>query len=187
LPAETRHLGILTESEQKGFYDYFKGVPYRDAEPINGMTPLVFDPSERQACAPHLNMDYKDWFHYHGDWSKVIVPNALEKQVYGITATMPQQQTTPAMKGYIVLCFVACPFNKCPNNSVNDDALTSDRADIRVNHKAVTELTPFGIDCVFLKGEQGYVWKRDSNGHFEVSAQIKEAGSTMRVSAIVLY
>ena len=36
-------------------------------------------------------------------------------------------------------------------------------------------------------GEQGYVWKRTGNGQFEVSAQIKEVGSTMRLSAIGLY
>jgi hypothetical protein len=182
LPAETRHLGILTESSEKGFYDYFKGEPYRNANAINGLTPLVYDPNERQACAPHLNMDYKDWFHYHGDWSKVIVPNAREKQVYGTTTSAGQ-----AMKGYIAMCFVACPFNKCPADSVNDDALTDNRAEIRVNHKAVTELTQFGIDCVFLKGEQGHVWKPDANGQFEVSALMKEPKSTMRVSAIVLY
>jgi hypothetical protein len=169
----------LTESNEKGFYDYFKGQSFKDAKPINGMTPLVYDPSERQGCAPHVGIDYKDWFHYNQDWSKLIVPNALEKQVYGQAAT--------DMKGYIMMCFVTCSQNNCPKNTVNDDALSSDRAEFRVNDQVVIELTSFGNDCVFLKGEQGHEWKQNSNGKFEVSARIKEQGYLMRVSSIVLY
>jgi hypothetical protein len=125
----------------------------------------------------HLNKDYKDWFHYHGDWSKVTVPNALEKQVYGFTTTMPQQQTTmttPAMKGYIVLCFVACKFNNCPKDSTNDDALTSDGADMRVNHKVVTELTHLELTVYFK-------WaNRDMYGNAPGMVNLKSAPKSRR-------
>ena len=54
LPAETRHLGILTESNKTGFYDYDKGVSLASAtasQNPDGVMRLVYDPNERQECA----------------------------------------------------------------------------------------------------------------------------------------
>ena len=56
-----------------------------------------------------------------------------------------------------------------------------------VNGKPVTEFQNFGFGCVFLKGQQGFSWQRNSNDQYEISGKLKEDGNYMRVSSVVLY
>jgi hypothetical protein len=192
LPAETRYLGILTESDKTGFYDYDTGIAKdiaASAPPADGLLPLTFDPSERQTC-PYANMDYKDWFHVHGGhgWSKLLLPNTREAQEYGPqqqTWNQQQQPTAAALKGYVAMCMKTCPWGKCAKNYVN--GIEDNKSAIKVNDQEVTELTRFG-DCRFLKGKQGHVWPPNAaSGKWEVSFQVTAPGDYMAVSAIIIW
>jgi hypothetical protein len=183
LPAETRYLGILTDSQKKGFYDYDKGVTTAvaaSAPPADGIMPLTYEPRDRQTC-PYAAADHKDWFHVQGGqgWSKLVVPNAREAQVYG-----PQNNQQPALKGHVGVCFKTCSWGKCPKNYVN--GIADNKSTIKVNDQEVTELTPFG-DCRFLKGKQGHVWAPNASGQWDVSFQVNTQGDYMAVSAIVIW
>jgi hypothetical protein len=183
LPAETRYLGILTESDKKGFYDYDTGITKAiatSAPPADGLLPLTFDPSERQTC-PYANMDYKDWFHVQGGhgWSKLVLPNTREEQAYA-----PQQRRNQ-LKGYMAMCLKTCSWGKCAKNYVN--SIDDNKSIIKVNDQEVTELTRFG-DCRFLKGKQGHVWSPNAtSGKWEVSFQVTAPGDYMAVSAIIIW
>jgi hypothetical protein len=70
LPAETRRLGILTQTDtpgvanETGLYNYDKGTEKQVVQQTpnpDGMMRLTYDKFERQPCAPLVQMDYKDW------------------------------------------------------------------------------------------------------------------------------
>ena len=88
LPAETRHLGILTESEQVGVhdYEYFKGIPESEAKVLtaegNTNMPLVYDERDREVCdEAEIKRDYKDFFMVSSKMGSatLTVPNDAEQ------------------------------------------------------------------------------------------------------------
>jgi hypothetical protein len=62
LPAEIRHLGILTESNLTGFFTYDRGIGQKEADSsVNAydFMRLVYDEAERSDCPVTTIMDYK--------------------------------------------------------------------------------------------------------------------------------
>jgi hypothetical protein len=92
LPAETRYLGILTESDCVGVHDYYKGVPKNVADQLEVKDgsevsmPLVYDPAECQSCEVELNRDFTDFFFASNKmgWSRITIPNKAEVRAYGL-------------------------------------------------------------------------------------------------------
>ena len=88
LPAVIRHSGIFTMSQQKGFFDYDKGMEVKEAHETvsfpNDSIPLVYDQSFRQACQYNIQVDYRDFFYLHGKQqsdSKLVLPiEVVEKK-----------------------------------------------------------------------------------------------------------
>ena len=110
LPAESRYLGILTESEKKGFHGYDTGLPVEDVkkrEPdaSDENMPLVYEPGERQNCEVELNQDYKDyWLVTEKDgWKSITVPNDAEMKAYAKDGFHPT--------GIVMLCLMKCKRN----------------------------------------------------------------------------
>lgn len=91
LPSQTRYMGILTESDETGVHDYFKGIPRNEAEKLEKSDememPLVYDPNDhnRQTCEVELNRDVKDYFFASSKmgWTTMTIPNKAEKEAYG--------------------------------------------------------------------------------------------------------
>jgi hypothetical protein len=187
LPAETRFLGILTESNQKGFLDFDKGQPQRWnislPEAIDGIIPLVYSVDERHTC-PYAGYDFKDYFLVHQSygWSKLVLPNAREKAVYG------PKSNQPALRGYIQVCWKVCPWGQCAKGNVNEVQIREDPSggEIKVNDVAVTDLTNFG-SCQFLKGAQGHVWQPNANGQYEISMQTLLEKGFQEIDSIVIW
>jgi hypothetical protein len=188
LPAETRFLGILTESNEKGFLDFYKGQPTGWKIPLpevqDGMIPLVYDANAHgHPCPVGAGYDFPDFFYVHESygWSKLVVPNAREKAVYG-------PKNNQALKGYIEVCWKACPWGKCAEKIVNHDRIRQDKTtgEIKVNDQPVIDLTNFG-SCVFLKGTQGHVWQPNANGQYEISVRTTLEKGYQEILAVVLW
>ena len=107
LPAESRFLGILTESDKKGFTSYDTGITVDEAKekasPDTGAEmPLVYEPSTRQDCEVLLNADHKDfWFVTDkDDWKSITVPNDSELSEYAKDGFDPA--------GIVMVCLMKC-------------------------------------------------------------------------------
>jgi hypothetical protein len=167
LPAETRHLGILTESSQVGEDTYDKGRergPAIHVIPEDKSMQLVYEEDARQSCPIPVNKDYKDYFYVrdtHG-WSQLTLPNNAEMKAYG---------TGEPLRGVIAVCFVSCDWGNCPGGNIRRDEINEGMAEVEVNGVKVANFTKFD-DCEFLKHEGGHVWKPNSDGRFQICAKV---------------
>jgi hypothetical protein len=189
LPAEIRHKGILTMSQQKGFFDYDKGTELKDANQLisfpNDIIPLVYDQSARQKCQFNIQVDYKDFFYLHGKQqgdSKLLLPNAEEQKYYGMGGKT---------KGIVAFCFPMCDWGNCPKESVHTpEEVMEGKASFHVNDVPVSNLTLFGEtpDCYFFTNEeQGPFWKANDNDQYEIRARVHDPEMYMRISAFIIW
>jgi hypothetical protein len=181
LPAEIRHLGILTESPLVGQDSFDKGMSTKIAMQAegNGTIQLVFNEGERQVCPIPLNKDYKDAFlvHHNHDWSQLTLPNDAEMKAYG---------TGAPFHGILAVCFTACDWGKCPKGNLIGRDLELGTWDLEVNGLKVSSFTPFS-KCEFLKNEGGHIWKPNSDGRFTFRAKANETHSYVRFSTFVIW
>jgi hypothetical protein len=165
LPAEIRHLGILTESSKVGADSYDKGLPMRSAliSQKNGSMPLVYDPGERQSCEEPLNKDYKDYFLVHKSfgWSQLTLPNDAEMKAYG---------TGAPLRGIISICF----------RDSGDLDLSNGQGEMKVNGINVTGFTSdkHTRKCKLLRNEKGHIFEPNSDGRFVIRAKENREKST---------
>ena len=110
LPAQTRFLGAITETEPGTPDDYEKGISFEEAfnKPIEdgGLMPLAYKTKDRQKCHIKIQADYKDSFYVTGKspgFSKLVLPNDAEKRIYGHGNDL---------NGYVAICVSACGFGK---------------------------------------------------------------------------
>jgi hypothetical protein len=182
LPAETRHLGILTESSLVGEDTYDKGIGLKSARnniPEDKSMQLVYTEGARQSCPIPLEKDYKDYFYVadtHG-WSQLTLPNNAEIKAYG---------TSEPLRGVIAVCFAYCKRRQCGAENLESPQIHAGMAEMEVNGVKVTSLTEFS-DCSFLKHVDGHVWKPNSDGRFQIRAKVNAKKSHVRFSSIVIW
>jgi hypothetical protein len=180
LPAETRHLGILTESSLVGDDTFDMGIELETAQnstPEDKSIQLVYEKGNRHSCPIPINKDYKDYFYVaktHG-WSQLTLPNNAEVKAYG---------TSEPLRGVIAVCFAICNWGKCPAGDIQSQQFYM--VEMEVNGVKVASLTEFDR-CSFLKHSDGHVWKPNSDGRFEIRAKVNKVKSYMRLSSIVIW
>lgn len=190
LPAETRHLGILTESEQVGVhdYEYFKGISTKEAKnmAVEGNTemPLVYDEGDRESCdEAEIKRDYKDYFMLSSKMGSatLTVPNEAERQAYC--------RDSKKLLGIVVLCVVPCDWGKCPEGELQLDAIENGTMKMEVNDQPVTNVTDFR-GCAILRGEEGHRWKQNDANQFVLKASIADdvnaTFSYLRISSLIV-
>jgi hypothetical protein len=167
LPAEIRHLGILTESSKVGEDSYDKGLNKANVRlEINGTMPLVYDKGERQGCATPANKDYKDYFLLRpsnsAGWSHLTLPNDAEMKAYG---------TGTPLRGIVALCIR------------NGGTVDLSQMEMEINGMRVSSLTYLYKPCMFLRNRGGHIWEPNSDGRFEIRAN----GANVRISNFVIW
>jgi hypothetical protein len=182
LPAETRHLGILTESSLVGEDTYDKGIGLeaaRNSTPEDKSMQLVYTEEARQSCPITLEKDYKDYFYVadtHG-WSQLTIPNNAESKAY---------RTSEPLRGVIAVCFAYCKQGQCGAENLQSPGIHAGMAEMEVNGVKVTTLTEFD-KCSFLRHVDGHVWKPNSDGRFQIRAKVNTEKSHIRFSSIVIW
>jgi hypothetical protein len=181
LPAETRHLGILTESSMIGEDSYDMGTPINDAKKSRHFEsmPLVYDPHDTQNCPVPVNKDRKDAFYVYNKygWSQLTLPNDAEMKAYG---------TGAPLRGIITVCFTSCNWGKCPKGNLIAEDFMLGTADMEVNGIKVSSFTPLN-KCKFLRHTRGHIWKPNSNGRFEIRARANEEKAYIRFSTFTIW
>jgi hypothetical protein len=184
LPAEIRHLGILTESSLVGEDSYDKGIGLTSARnntPDDKSMQLVYTETSRLKCPIPLEKDYKDYFYVadtHG-WSQLTLPNNAEIKAYG---------TSEPLRGVIAVCFASCKRGdqQCGAEYIKSEGINAGTAEMEVNGVKVASLTAFS-SCHFLKHIGGHAWKPNSDGRFQIRAKVNTEKSHIRLSSIVIW
>jgi hypothetical protein len=185
LPAEIRHLGILTESSLVGEDSYDKGIGLKTARNStreDKSMQLVYTEKARQNCPIPLEKDYKDFFFVaetHG-WSQLTLPNNAEVKAYGVGVSEP-------LRGVIAVCFAYCRRDQCGVSNLRRNETQAGMAEMEVNGLKVTTLTEFSEDCSFLRNVDGHVWKPNSGGRFQIRAKVNTEKSHVRFSSFVIW
>jgi hypothetical protein len=180
LPAESRHLGILTESSLVGTDSFDIGTEIAIAKnntPEDKSMQLVYQ--TKSDCEAPDHKDYKDYFYVdetHG-WSQLTLPNNAEVKAYG---------TSEPLRGVIAVCFAACDWGKCAAENIQSPGIAAGMAEMEVNGVKVATLTAFDR-CHFLKHIGGHVWKPNSDGRFQIRAKVNTEKSHLRFSSFVIW
>lgn len=192
LPAETRHLGYVTESNQVGVrdFEYFKGIPMSEAmrmtkgNTTESTMPLVYDENDREHCdEAEIKRDYMDFFLVTDQMGPrtLTIPNKAERQAYG--------RESESLQGIIVLCSIPCPFGKCPKGELELDAIQNGTIQMDINGQSVTNTTNFA-GCSVLRGKNSHRWQPNEAGQFVLKASVSESQNTtlsfFRISSLVL-
>lgn len=141
---------------------------------------LVFEKRFRQVCEIPPNKDYKDYF-YVADtqgWGELTLPNDAELKAYG---------TDKPLHGFIVVCFAACDWGKCPKGNLLRDQFHEGKVTVEVNGVAVANMTAIDQECELLKNDNGHMWKPNSKGRFQIRSKVNEEKSFVRFSSFVVW
>jgi len=192
LPAQSRYLGVTTNSNKVGgiailgkeeFDVGYSTGSELDAASKSGLLNLAYDPNnnDRERCEVILKPDYKDFFYTQNGYgkSKLTIPNEKEKQAYRFHSSQ--------YKGLLVLVFISCDWGKCHALDSRPEKYPDHTFEITVNGKVVKELIPMGFDAWALKGEDGLYWQVDSNGAYEVGFEVHAKYAFLKLSSIILY
>lgn len=180
LPAETRYLGLLTETNQTGFFSYDVGISRKTAEreASNGtLMRLTYDPNERQPCSLLLQVDYKDFFfltELEGT-KKLVLPNKAEWDVY--------QKPT---KGLIGFSNVGCDWGRCQKGESRETGLELGEWEMIVNGVRATNYTKLA-NVNFVRHTDGWYFPPNSAGQFEIEIRIKAVGMFLRFSSFIIF
>lgn len=192
-PAQTRYLGILTDTDKvggiavHGHETYDVGITHDEASKTDakGEMRLAYDPAERdhQNCIVPVKPDYKDYFVAHGKdgWVKLVIPNKSEKRYYNYDPAV--------VKGILVIFFGSCDWGRCQPDDMQVAAYNEGLLELEVNGKPVTNLTQIGggLGGFLLKGEEGVNWPPNSEGLFEIRSNVKNPKGYLRFSSVILY
>lgn len=195
LPAQTRYLGILMETDKVGTKDFEKGISEQqamqekasDEEKDKRQMRLAFETSVRQPeCPVDLKWDYKDFFYTHQDdgWTSMTVPNKAELDYYN-----KESEFKP--EGIILLCFMKCDWGKCPEGELQFDELLQGKMKLTVNGVAVTKFNKVSECGLLQHGDGDYHFKPNNEGQFEFRALVEIAeegkvGNYARITSIVV-
>jgi hypothetical protein len=187
LPAEIRFKGILTETNQTGFYLYDRGVEVEQAKKTTSgseLMRLVYTAADRKYkdCPLEMLHGERDFFYVDSreGWKKLVVPNDSSLKEYG---------NGQPLQGLVVFCFADCEYGVCPSGSHRRRFPIA--YGIQVNNVAVTDLWTIGeSECSIVRNERGYRWTPNTDGRFEVQFRVKDTsdpGSFLQVSSIIVY
>jgi hypothetical protein len=187
LPAESRYLGILTESASAGFFHYDVGLSHRRAksEANNGTAlRLVYEEGERQGCELLLNVDYKDFF-YLGEpegAKSLVLPNDAELRAYG---------AGQSLAGVVGFVFATCDWGKCPEGNLQEPGLDAGEWEMSVNGIPVTgraKISPTSAGvAVFVRHADGWRFPPNADGRFEIRVKVNSVGKYLRFSSFLIY
>ena len=188
LPAESRYLGILTESKQTGITNYYKGITMKEAvkmesdESADTPMPLVYNEEEREDCEVELTRDYKDYFFTSSKqgWTTLTFPNEAEKRAYG--------RESEKLHGILVMCLAKCDWGRCPKGDMQMPSIMNGQVNLEVNGLSVTNITDFS-GCFVLRGENGHYWQANDVGQYILRARVLGDGSQfsfLRISSVIV-
>lgn len=189
LPAQTRYLGFLTESSEKGeLHGFFKGADVKRAaenppqEKDKSDMVLVYEEAYRQKCSVDLNNDYKDYFYATQDWgwASLKFPNDAEVEAYAPDGFSPI--------GVVVICFYKCDWGKCPKGEVDQDGFNT-KWKLELNGEPVSELSQMD-QCFAVKTKDGFLHKPNTDGRYELRVWMapKEGNENnfVRITSVVV-
>eukprot|EP00545_Synedropsis_sp_CCMP1620_P006808 CAMPEP_0119023368 /NCGR_PEP_ID=MMETSP1176-20130426/29822_1 /TAXON_ID=265551 /ORGANISM="Synedropsis recta cf, Strain CCMP1620" /LENGTH=704 /DNA_ID=CAMNT_0006978441 /DNA_START=80 /DNA_END=2194 /DNA_ORIENTATION=+ len=191
LPAKSRYLGILTESDKVGdFHGFDEGIDAEYAtkqppieEKDKGSMALVFENKARQQqCQVDLNVDYKDYFYATQDWgwASLKFPNEAEIRAYAPDGFNPV--------GFVMLCFYKCDWGKCPAGEIDvANGIAEGKWKAELNGEAVEEISRMD-QCYGVKTKNGYLNKPNEDGRYELRIWIDKGDKTnfVRLTSIIV-
>lgn len=204
LPAESRYLGITTNTDKIGpianlgeeLFD--TGVSRAEAQQENAslvVTPtgetkremiLVYQEGskERVVCNATIKPDYKDyWYiHYSHGWQSQVLPNEKEIEAYDFDWSK--------VRGLINIIQPVCDWNKCDPHELRfdkDGHFSDDMMELTVNGKKVVGVKPLSDLGHFLIAEDGFVFKPNAEGKYEISARSKNEEMFIKISSFVIF
>lgn len=194
LPSQTRYQGILTDTNQVGKpapvgeETYYLGVDKRNAEKeagTSGEMRLVYDvwkERETECVGVLVKPDYPDYFYTNSmdGWSKLVFPNDAEKKAYGYD--------TARFEGILIIIGKPCPWNKCPPGLLT---LLEDyerkKWELKINGQHATKIANLGGNHFIVGSEDGFRFKPNSNGNYDIEIKVIENGSFLWVNDFVLF
>lgn len=190
-PAQSRYLGYTSNSDMLGGpaivgqETYDVGVALESAKATaaeDGNLVLVYEDADRESCKETIvKPDYKDYFFAKKGKSILSLPNEKERAAY--------EYDPSTVQGIIFLSFFACAWGKCAEGELRPEDFATNRTSIEwsVNGQPVTELVDFGMGVWTLKGEEGFYWKPNANGNFDLGVSILDDTGFIRLSTIIIY
>jgi len=190
MPAEIRYLGILTESQNSSFTNYDAGMSYHAAFKREDKTTMALVEMEEGGykrktakCDKIVDVDHKDYFmaaESDGGATKVVVPNNMEKELY----LSDDGHSLSDMKGHIMVCFTVCPWGKCPKGNIMSPQFNDGNATMTVNGERVTAMKSLS-DCSLLQNKDGFVWKPNGNGQYEIGVKVHQKNGYSRITSFI--
>lgn len=181
LPAESRYLGILTETSRIGFFHYDKGVSRKkvESQPSNNSElSLVFEPRERQDCSLLLQVDYKDYFFLSEPegTKKLTLPNMAELALY----------ERPKM-GLVGFSLAGCEWGKCDKAEARESGLELEEWEMHINGVQVTNFTTIEKSVSFVRHKDGQYFSPNEGGQYEIQVRVKAVGKFLRFSSFMIF
>ena len=182
LPAETRYKGILFDKEEDGNYENYEfGVKVEDAfkRNITDKSTMQVTYEEKINCPILAAIDYRDYFfvsHYDVESIMTITNKAKQKAYVG---------GTDGLQGLILVSLSKCR-GRCPDGDMREDQVNSGNITLMVNSVMVEEMTPINADVTVLHHKDGYYWKANKNGQYDVTARVHVPGGYLRIASIIL-
>ena len=194
LPAQTRYLGILTDTDEVGQpapygeETYYLGHNMKEAKETateNGEMRIVYEESkerETECTGVIVKPDYPDSIYVNSldGWAKLKFPNAAEKQLYGYDPAEHQ--------GIIIMHIKKCDWGKCPNNFLTTKDFANGDWEIKVNNQQITQLVDVDERSgSMLKGENGFRFAPDENGQYEIEIKINTDKKFVQIADFALF
>mmetsp|Transcript_18636 Transcript_18636/g.34729 ORF Transcript_18636/g.34729 Transcript_18636/m.34729 type:complete len:435 (+) Transcript_18636:2-1306(+) len=198
LPAMTRYLGHLTNTEKVGGpavfgeEEYETGVELTEAMLTAGgeksdsssTMKLGFDRDRwyNQKCPVIVSPDRKDFFFVLGGsgWNEIIIPNPAEKQAY--------QYDPSVLEGLVVLVFRYCDWGKCEEHFLKpEDFLEGKKWDMQINGIAVTKIVDIGHTALVAKNERGFHFPPSADGNYKIAIQVNEPSGFVKISSFIIF
>jgi hypothetical protein len=185
-PSQIRYKGVLTETDQVGMLDYYKGFNKMSADKFkseDGAIRVAWDDHERGPPCPVLTkVDFKDFLYSteNDGWTNLTIPNNAELAEYGFSEKP---------KGLIMFCFVLCDWGKCPEGDVREEAIKDGRLKMKVNGVPVSAMSN-AAECSFAKHDDGYFFK-DNAGRFLIEVLVEPSTTDTkqftRMTSIIIF
>jgi hypothetical protein len=191
LPAESRHLGYVTNSDEKvGFLDYEKartGYSHVESKGLSGPMELVADRPfmdwKQRTCPALLQLDHKDYFYlHHEEESKwLVVPTDYEERAYGKVD----------YAGHVMICSIAdCDFGNinCPRGMLSGEDLVPGIAEMEINGIPVTTvtITP-STRCFWVGNQNGHSFPPSADGRYNITARVLKPGSFFQFTSVAIW
>jgi hypothetical protein len=189
LPAESRHLGYVTNSDEKvGFLGYEKAqteFAYAESKGLSGPMKLVADGPfmdlTQLTCPALLQLDHKDYFSlHHQEESKwLVVPTDYEERAYGKVDFV----------GHVMICSIAdCQFGGCQKGMLFGADLVPGTAEMEINGIPVTSVTTSpGTHCFWAGNKNGHSFPAGADGRYNITARVLKPGGFFQFTSVAIW